>query len=118
VTAHSPASAVGAREPDPGPDAVATALADALLAAEWTVGALAAAAGEAVDGPARFWRPLARDLVRALPRAPHDDPRTLTALIRRDPAFTEAVTEGRRRARPTRASCVWAPWPTSPDCCT
>ncbi|WP_200413049.1 reverse transcriptase family protein [Frigoribacterium sp. CFBP 13605] len=102
MTAHSPASAVGAREPDPGPDAVATALADALLAAEWTVGALAAAAGEAVDGPARFWRPLARDLVRALPRAPHDDPRTLTAHIRRDPAFTEAVTEARKRGRPLR----------------
>jgi len=98
----SPTSAVAAREPDPGPDAVATALADALLGTEWTVGALAAAAAESVDGPARFWRPLARHLVRALPRAPLDDPRTLAALIRRDPAFTEAEAEARERGRPLR----------------
>jgi RNA-directed DNA polymerase len=95
-------SAVSAREPDPGPDAVATALADALLGAEWSVRGLAAAAGEAIDGPPRFWRPLARDLVRDLPRAPHDDPRTLAALIRRDPAFTEAVAEAKARGRPLR----------------
>ncbi|WP_370544077.1 reverse transcriptase family protein [Frigoribacterium sp. VKM Ac-1396] len=102
MTGPSPASAALAREPDPGPDAVSVALADALLAAEWTVRGLTAAAGEAIDGPTRFWRPLARGLVRALPRAPHDDPRTLVALIARDPSFGDAVAEARVHGRPLR----------------
>ena len=109
---RAPGAAVLARTPRPSPEAVATALAHALLAAdEWTPAGMLAALQYSC-GARRRWLPaLVSEVLATYRTAPRDDPRQLAAVIRRSAAF-EAVLA---RARAQRRPLVLAHWIAQPE---
>lgn len=88
--------------------AVARALAGAALAGPWELGAVAGRLAAVVDVPPPWLGDLARELLAAHPRPPHDGPRELGAWVALRIAGLEVVEErdGRRVAVPPPATAA------------
>lgn len=101
--ALTPATRVLARTPRAGASAIATALADAFLAADaWTAPHLVDA-GSFVLGARRRWLPrVVDDVMVDFVRAPVDSPRLLIAVIRDSPAFRAAIEKADAARTPIR----------------
>lgn len=94
-------SAVLARTPHPSPEALATALANAFLAAEqWSVEALVLA-GDSTLGRRRRWiSTLAAYIILSYPRPPLDAPRELAAVVRQSEPFAIAMARAFQTRKP------------------
>lgn len=87
----------------PGADQIATALADAFLAADpWAPSPLRRAGYDVLGSRRRFVPPLVEAILEAHHRAPRDAPRELATLILVSPGFADAIETARRRGRPVR----------------
>lgn len=107
------AATVLARTPRPTPQALATALAHAFLAAEgWSRGALMAAGADILGARRRWLGPLADDVLFSYRRPPAGSPRELAAVVLGNEAFGEAVAKAFARRKPIRlAHYALAPAP-------
>lgn len=99
--AVAPGAAVLARSSRPTPDALASALSHAFLAADdWSKPALMTA-GTGILGARRRWLgPLATHVLRSYHRPPTDAPRELAAVVLGSEAFGEALEKAARQRRP------------------
>jgi hypothetical protein len=102
--------------------AVARALASALLAGDWEPAGLVERAGLVLGGRRRWLPALARDVLAGFRRPPTDRPRELAGWIAGSAPFVRAAEAARRRGRPLRA-VRWLPaatamgptrWPVTP----
>ncbi|POH74965.1 RNA-directed DNA polymerase [Arthrobacter glacialis] len=94
-------AAVLARNPRPTPQAIATALAHAFLAAEdWSKPSLISAAASVLGARRRWLGPLAEHILGLYHRRPADAPRELVAVVLHSEAFETAVEKAAKARKP------------------